>query len=245
MLTLNEMDFLKKENVRCYLEYLKDSKISLGNHLCGEIEIVTDPKIIFEIEEKAKSLLIDEKQPNKWGETGLVYEDQYIVIIRDPVIFPSEMYGTYIRIVPKIKVNNYNGVAIVPLLNGKVILQKNFRHATRNWEIEIPRGFIEESNSPIDAAKKELKEEMGYITKIIIPIGEIKPDSGILSSKIKIYLAYVQEKKEAKQHEFSEAISDKLYLKSVEEVDLMLKENQIKDAITISAIYFAKIKGYL
>jgi len=64
------------------------------------------------------------------------------------------------------------GVAVFPLLsNGKIVLHLNFRHATRSWELELPRGMIQENELPTDAALRELREGAGL--EITAPIYRI------------------------------------------------------------------------
>ena len=48
-------------------------------------------------------------------EAGIVYEDEYIRLVRDAVIFPDRSRGTYIRILPR---RPESAVAVLPVLNG-------------------------------------------------------------------------------------------------------------------------------
>ena len=52
------------------------------------------------------------------------------------------------------------GVVILPVKDGKILLMHNFRHATRSWQWEIPRGFGEPGVSAEDQARAEVSEEI-------------------------------------------------------------------------------------
>ena len=55
---------------------------------------------------------------------------------------------------------------------------------------EIPAGKLEAFDTdPLDAAKRELKEEIGVTAKEFIPLGIYIPSPAILSERIYVYLA--------------------------------------------------------
>lgn len=172
-----------------YLELLK--KQPLGNHTKGEIEVATCPFQIEDIEERARLSLIEKgvAEPNatEWSRIGIIAEDQYLYWIRDSVIFPSGHQGTYDRIIWKSGLDGHPGIAILPISpDGKFILNLNYRHATRSWEIELPRGMKKKEESLQSAAQRELLEETGYQLDDLLKLGTLAPDSGILTSIIPI-----------------------------------------------------------
>ena len=149
-----------------YLEFLEKYPVPKGDYHAGEIEIVTDPSLIPSIEETAKARLLkngySEAQAQEFSRVGIVMEDQYWVLLRDAVIFPTGAKGTYNRLSWKCALKGPGGVAVLAVLpNGKIVLNLNFRHATRSWELELPRGGIKEKESIESAALRELREETG------------------------------------------------------------------------------------
>ncbi len=78
-------------------------------------------------------------------EVGVVREDQYWIWLRDAVYFPKGVPVTYDRLIWKSELkSNSPGVAVLPILpSGHVVLNLNYRHATKSWELELPRGGIQ------------------------------------------------------------------------------------------------------
>ncbi len=175
----------------------------------GEIQIVLDPIKMTAIEKKLGR------------DIGVISQDKYWLWINDACIFPSGYEGIYGRI---LSVNSLDstefykpGVAVMPIMpNGKIVLNCNFRHATRSWEIELPRGGINKGEDLQTAAKREVEEETGMIIESLFLLGEIPPDSGLTSTVAPIFAANVTQQKTTQQEE-GEAIEEIISL-SLDEI---------------------------
>ena len=66
---------------------------------------------------------------------------------------------------------HYYGCSCVLAINDKeeVLVEANFRYPYCKEILEIPAGEKEEGETWLDAAKRELKEETGYIGEVIYP----------------------------------------------------------------------------
>lgn len=51
--------------------------------------------------------------------------------------------------------------------NERILLNKEFRLAVGDWVYNFPAGLIEKGESPIDAAKRELREETGLTLDLV------------------------------------------------------------------------------
>ena len=51
-------------------------------------------------------------------------------------------------------------VAITP--DRQVVLERGYKHGPRSVAVSLPAGYIERGEAPIDAARRELREETGY-----------------------------------------------------------------------------------
>lgn len=97
------------------------------------------------------------------------------------------------------------------------MLNCNFRHATRSWKIELPRGAVDPGETPEMTARREVLEETGMVVESIECIGTIPRDTGLISSVLPVFIAQVIGEKETLRED-SEAI----------EKILVLSRNEIK-----------------
>ncbi|NJI03685.1 NUDIX domain-containing protein, partial [Staphylococcus agnetis] len=118
-----------------------------------------------------------------------LYEGKIITVEKHLVELPNQ--ETSYREVVK-----HNGaVAICALTpDQKVILVKQYRKALEDTLLEIPAGKLEPNESRINAAKRELEEETGYIADELKLIGEVYGAPGFTNELISIYFANHLEK---------------------------------------------------
>jgi len=240
-----------------YLSFLQKYPIPHGSYQAGEIEIATDPTVIASIEETQKARLIkkgySEAQAHEFSRVEIVSEDQYWMWIRDGVIFPTGAKGTYDRLIWRGSLQGPVGVAVLPILpNGKIVLNLNYRHATRSWELELPRGLKKEKETLEEAALRELSEETGLEASLPLHLGSMTLDSGMLNSVVPVFLGKVL-KEGLSDQEYSEAIKGTLAF-SKEEIKQGLKQGYLevdgkpvplRDAFVTFALLQAEIRGLL
>ncbi|MBS0620479.1 MAG: NUDIX hydrolase [Verrucomicrobia bacterium] len=203
------------QKLETYFQFMKDHPKAFGpdgKWRDGEIEIVSSPEMIKKIQNQTRLRLISngysEEHARAFSSVGVVAEDNYLLWLRDAVIFPSGVYGTYDRLLWKSGMDGISGVAILPILSSKkIVVNINYRHATRCWEMEIPRGCKKEGESWEKAATRELLEETGYQITKCIPLGTMAPDSGIFSSLVPVLYGEVNVAGES-ANDYSEAIHE-------------------------------------
>jgi ADP-ribose pyrophosphatase len=205
----------------------------------GEVEILSEPAEVEQALDAARRQLRAQDLPEEWADTGKVFEDQYVTLYRDPVRFPGGKLGTYLRVAWSEKLGN--GVVILPRLNNSFVLTRHFRHATRAWHWEIPRGFGERNAPSIQNAARELMEEIGVEPIALKHLGIINPDAGMTAHKADVYLADIARIGKLDQ---SEGISHAIVRQPRELLDMIAK-GDISDGVTLSAISLALAQGYL
>lgn len=82
------------------------------------------------------------------------------------------------------------GVAVIPVdCDGNTYVVRQYRCAFDCEVLEIPAGKLEKGEKPLEAAKRELKEETGFSAENFVYLGEYWPTVGYCSEKIYLYLA--------------------------------------------------------
>jgi len=88
------------------------------------------------------------------------------------------------------------GVGIVPVIDGNVILIQQFRISIEREIIELPAGRLEPNEDPMDCARRELEEEIGYRAKKLLPIASYFASVGSSNERMYLFLALELEKTE-------------------------------------------------
>ena len=202
-------------------------------------EIVTKRSEVRKAQANEGSRLAKKHLPRRWRRIGVIHENPYIIIVRDPVRFPTGKLGTYIRVIPA---SGSAGAAVLPLLNEKIVLVRHFRHATRLEHLEIPRGFGEPGVSPIDQAVQELHEEIeGQEVGKPASLGELHSNNGIATDCVELFIVEIRK---FGRPQISEGITGIETYRPTEVADF-IRMGKITDSFTIAAFTRAWLAGRL
>lgn len=114
----------------------------------------------------------------------LKYKNPWMEVSEHKVIRPDGKDGIYgeVRII--------DGVSMLPIdEDGFVYLTKQFRYTLKKEIVEVPSGGIDKNEKPLEAAKRELKEELGIVAKDWIELGLVDLFTTIVKSNVTLYLA--------------------------------------------------------
>jgi ADP-ribose pyrophosphatase len=117
-------------------------------------------------------------------DSRLAFEGRFLKLYQDTVRAPDGHVGVreYVR--------HPGAVTIVPLLDdGRVVLERQFRHPIGKVMIEIPAGKIDPGESLLACAERELLEETGYSAKTWVHLGGFHNAFGYSDEKIEVFLA--------------------------------------------------------
>lgn len=176
---------------------------------------------------------------------GIVYEDDYVILVRDPVTFPNGREGHYLRLIERSSLENgVSGTVMVPATSSHIFFIRVFRHATRTWEWELPRGFQEPGLTPLQNAEKEIVEEIGIQPLTVVELGKIKPNTGMLSSEVFSFAATLPENADGLvAPQTSEAI-EMVRPVPFSELSQFLREH-VTCGFSLSAILQAHLVGFI
>lgn len=99
-------------------------------------------------------------------EQRLVYENDYVCVFDDRVVFPDGHEGTFYYSRWKAPY----GVAIVAVNGGRALLVRTYRYGEQGYSVEIPMGFGVAGRTPAEQAAVELGEETGLEAKRFEPL---------------------------------------------------------------------------
>jgi ADP-ribose pyrophosphatase len=199
-------------------------------------EILLDEEDISQAENSAAQQLRSVGAPAGWARVGVAFRDQYSLILRDAVRYTNGSVGTYIRMVtPPVP-----GVVILPLWKGQILLIRHFRHATRSWHLEIPRGFGTGTDAK-ESADLELKEEIGASGIRLTELGMMYPDTGATNSVVALFHAEVSSYGKPEE---VEAITDIIPTPAAE-FERMIGDCELDDGYLLAAYARAKARNLL
>ena len=129
--------------------------------------------------------------------------------------------------------------AMVPFLDdGSVVLIKQYRHAVDKYLWEIPAGTLEKGETPLDCARRELVEEIGYEAKELKKITELLPAPGYTDECIHMYIA-------SQLHRSHQDLDEDEVLeiepKPFEKAIAMINHGDIMDAKTIVGLSLCRL----
>jgi len=122
----------------------------------------------------------------------------------------------------------------------QVLLERQYRHAVQDYMWELPAGRIDEGESELAAAKRELLEETGYTAKSWRRILKFYVSPGFLDEYMAVYFAR-QLRAGIAQPEADEKIEQRLFPLS-QAVEMALS-GKIRDAKTLASVLWLKIQS--
>ena len=131
--------------------------------------------------------------------------------------------------------NWVNAVAITE--DNRILLVHQYRHAAGIVSLEIPGGVIDEGEEPLQAIKRELLEETGHAFDNFEPLCTIYANPSTANNQTFCYLAKGGKKVQAQHLDEQEDIIVESY--SVSEVENLLSENKIKQALHCTGLFYA------
>jgi len=80
-----------------------------------------------------------------------------------------------------------NVVAVTP--QDELVLVRQYRHGIKDFTLEIPGGMVDPGETPLEAARRELREESGYEAAEWVDLGFVEPNPAILENRCHTFLA--------------------------------------------------------
>jgi ADP-ribose pyrophosphatase len=173
------------------------------------------------------------KQPNKKAKilnSEVIFEGKSFGVRRDELIEP-----TGVRTMREV-VTHPGSVVVLPVLpDGKIVLVRQYRHATGQYLWELVAGRMERGENPKKGAARELIEETGYRAKKFTVFLQLFPTPGFLQERMYLLLAEGLTLGAAEPEEDEKLIVGTYSKKQLEE---MMQSGKMRDAKSIAGLLF-------
>ena len=122
--------------------------------------------------------------------------------------------------------------------DGKVIMEKQYRHALGQVHYEIPGGCVDKEDSSFEVAvRRELLEETGYQFDHFEFLGNISANPSTNANMMHLFLATGGEYVQKPSLDEGEDIEVQLF--TIDEVKDLLRNNQIIQSMHVTCIFYA------
>jgi len=160
----------------------------------------------------------------------VIYQGPIFGVRRDEVLEPGGLRT-------KREVITHPGsVVVLPVLpDGRVVLIRQYRHATRQFLWELVAGRMDPGETRKEAAARELLEETGYRANRLRIFLDMFPTPGFLEERMYVLLAEGLTEGEAQPEEDEKIVSRAF---SVRQLKQMLLKGKLRDAKSIAGILY-------
>lgn len=142
------------------------------------------------------------------------------------------------RVYHRMRTHGLGAVIIVPMLdNDTVLLAREYAAGLHHYEIGLPKGRLEEGESIVEAADREMKEEIGYGARSLVELTELSLAPGYMTHVTHIVLArdLYPEKLEGDEPEELEVVPW-----PIDELHTLVARADCTEGRTIAALYIAR-----
>lgn len=171
-------------------------------------------------EQVARKTLVDSKFIKVYEDTvkipnqDIIIDDYTVVVLNSPVLV--------------VATNDQN----------EVLILNEYRYAHNTVMPSVPAGAIDAGETPVQAAERELLEETGYTAQSFEYVGQLHEYPTKLSHITHVVRATGLKKISEPRYEITEFV-ESTELIAIDKIREMIKQNEIKTAVIISALYLS------
>lgn len=119
--------------------------------------------------------------------------------------------------------------------NNEVVLVSQYRHGVQEISLELPGGVVDDGESPLEGARRELMEETGYSSDRFVEVGRLYPNPAIQRNTLYCYLALDVELT-GEQH-FDESEEIEVRLMPLDEVVDLARQGRFLHALHVAVLF--------
>jgi 8-oxo-dGTP pyrophosphatase MutT (NUDIX family) len=119
--------------------------------------------------------------------------------------------------------------------DNEAVLIKQYRHGVQETVWEFPGGIVEDGESPLEGAKRELLEETGYASSNIVQVRKCYPNPAIQNNTMYCFLALDAEKVNEQNLDDGENIE--VHLVTLDELVKMTAKGDFLHALQVATLF--------
>ena len=120
--------------------------------------------------------------------------------------------------------------------DGNLVCIRQYRHGTQSVALEIPGGLVDQGEAPEAAARREMREETGYVAEEIVHLGTMRPNPAILNNACHFYMGRHATRRHGQQLDSAEDIE--VVLISLAEIPQMVSAGEITHGISLAGLFY-------
>lgn len=175
---------------------------------------------------------LNRKYEEKTISTESVFQGKIISLQVDQVELPNG------KTAPREIVRHPGAVAVLALVDGKLLVVEQYRKPLERSQVEIPAGKLEKGEDPLEAAGRELEEETGYHANRLRLITSFATSPGFADEIIHLFVA--EELTAGTANPDDDEFLDVESL-TLEQAKQYIAEGRICDSKTLMAVYLWEI----
>lgn len=160
-----------------------DTEVDLA-FLLHEAESLRAPRTVALLRDLAREGALGAPPAVRLDASQLVTGSPWRAVIEDRLLTNDGRYTGYTYLaVPR-------AALIVPVTDsGQLVLVRQYRHPVRDWTLEVPAGAVNDGETPLEAAERELSEEVGGSAGEWRHLTTFYSSSAHLSQRADVFLA--------------------------------------------------------
>lgn len=151
-----------------------------------------------------------------------------LTVVEDTVELPNGHVTNYLRFD-----RTGDATEIICIRGDEILLQREYSYPTGEWLYQLPGGGIQPNETPLQACKRELREESGVVATDYQDLGQFYTLPRRASTKMHVFIANYKADTTAEGGDPEEDI--KTFWIPIEEVDVMITDGKITNDTLLAA----------